>query len=237
MEYRYYTLRMGVFSLWVTVLSLRTQTDEDWQMLRRQCADMGSPAAWAALQRSTWLIKFLIGSSSNSRNFLFSGGDSEIRARGAAGMTDLPRDWQKSWKTERIKSCLKPWTWPPWVRCYCPVGMNGDDRWAGRGWVGIGRRLSDSSRVELEGVVGWGAGGGGAGWTNGVLLPLSSEGLRRRQSYDRRGSMGATSGMFFLQRETLSRCERTTGQITTDMSAIFHAAWYKSPTAQLVQNI
>lgn len=94
--------------------------------------------------------------------------------------------------------------------------------------MGFGRRLSDSSRVELEGVVGLGGAGGvgGAGWTNGVLLPLSSEGLRRRQSYDRRGSVGATSGMFVLQRETLSRCERTTGQITTDMSAIFffHAA-------------
>lgn len=81
--------------------------------------------------------------------------------------------------------------------------------------MGFGRRLSDSSR-ELEGVVV----GLGAGWTNGVLLPLSSEGLRRRQSYDRRGSMGSTSGMSILQRETLSRCEITTGQITTDMSAI-----------------
>lgn len=65
--------------------------------------------------------------------------------------------------------------------------------------MGFGRRLSDSSR-ELEGVVGGTGGGlggrgGRAGWTNGVLLPLSSEGLRRRQSYDRRGSMGATSGM------------------------------------------
>lgn len=30
--------------------------------------------------------------------------------------------------------------------------------------MGFGRRLSDSSRVELEGVVGLGAGGLGAGW-------------------------------------------------------------------------
>lgn len=81
--------------------------------------------------------------------------------------------------------------------------------------MGFGRRLSDSSR-ELEGVVE----GLGAGWTIGVLHLLSSEGLRRRQSYDRRGSMGSTSGMSILQRETLSRCEITTGQITTDMSAI-----------------
>lgn len=57
---------------------------------------------------------------------------------------------EEDWENQ---SCLKPWMWPPWVRCYCPVGMNGDDRWAGRGWVGFGRRLSDSSR-ELEGVVG-----------------------------------------------------------------------------------
>ena len=61
---------------------------------------------------------------------------------------------EEDWKNQRS---LKPWTWPPWVRCYCPVGMNGDDRWAGRGWVGFGRRLSDSSR-ESEGVAGglWG---------------------------------------------------------------------------------
>lgn len=83
------------------------------------------------------------------------------------------------------------------------------------GWVGFGRRLSDTSR-ESEGAVGV----LGAGWTNGILLPLSSDGLRRRQRYDRRGSMGSTSGMSILQRETLSRCEITTGQITTDMSAI-----------------
>lgn len=71
---------------------------------------------------------------------------------------------EEDWKNQ---SCLKPWTWSPWVRCYCPVGMNGDDRWAGRGWVSFGRRLSDSSR-ELEGVVE----GLGAGWTNGVLRPV-----------------------------------------------------------------
>lgn len=40
--------------------------------------------------------------------------------------------------------------------------------------MGFGRRLSDSSR-ELEGVVG---GLVGAGWTNSILLPLTSEELR-----------------------------------------------------------
>lgn len=81
--------------------------------------------------------------------------------------------WQSDRREDDLKnqSCLKPWTWPPWVRCYCPVGMNGDDRWAGRGWVGFGRRLSDSSR-ELEGVVGelWGRGAGG-GWLDGQHTP------------------------------------------------------------------
>lgn len=37
---------------------------------------------------------------------------------------------------EGRRSHFKPWMWSPWVRCYCPVGMNGDDRWAGRGWGG-----------------------------------------------------------------------------------------------------
>lgn len=42
--------------------------------------------------------------------------------------------------------------------------------------MGVGRRLSDSSRVELEGVVGLGGcgglgGGGGPAGQTGVLLP------------------------------------------------------------------
>lgn len=88
------------------------------------------------------------------------------------------------------------------------------DELGGGGWgLGGGCQTVVENRKE------W-LGGCGAGWTSGTLLPLSSEALRRRQSYDRRGSMGSTSGMSILQRETLSRCEITTGQITTDMSAI-----------------
>lgn len=26
------------------------------------------------------------------------------------------------------QSQFQPWMLTPWVRCYCPVGMNGDDR-------------------------------------------------------------------------------------------------------------
>lgn len=67
-------------------------------------------------------------------------------------------------KVRRGRRGSKPWARAPWVRCYCPVGMNGDDRWAGRGWglLGGGCQTAVESR-------GWGGRGGSrpASWTDG----------------------------------------------------------------------
>lgn len=135
-------------------------------------------------------------------------------------------------KMKKKQSQFKPWVQAPWVRCYCPVGMNGDDRWAGRGWGGwgeVGRRLSDSSR-EVEGSR-MGVGGPEAGrtrrhapssldlWRAKALTRLSHRGGELRDS---------TSGMSIGERETLSMW--TASHTTTDMSAISGSIIDKSPT-------
>lgn len=164
MEYCYYTLNRSVFPVTQGVFSVHTNR---WG-LTNASPTVHRHGKTSSLSSS--LMIHIISQVPNLLNFQkqearFSVGDSDTGVRGCwdhwstsilicfTGQTDRK---EEDWKNQ---SCLKPWTWPPWVRCYCPVGMNGDDRWAGRGWVGFGRRLSDSSR-ELEGVAGgWGLAG------------------------------------------------------------------------------
>lgn len=76
---------------------------------------------------------------------------------------------QTGWRGQRGS---KPWVRAPWVRCYCPVGMNGDDRWAGRGWglLGGGCQTAVESRGWGGRRGGWGCRGRPAGQTDGQAV-------------------------------------------------------------------